>query len=118
MRLKRVDPVGIGDLGVSRPIDHVKGIDGGAGLGADARKGDGNAFAIQAGENVVKQAESISGLDLDQRVSRVRSVIDGNGKPHSIQNLAAGGLTVPQFGQTSKRWPHSRQNLALGGLRV
>ena len=32
-----------------------------------------------------------------------RSVIDGNGKPHSIQNLAAGGLTVPQFGQTSKR---------------
>ncbi len=70
--------MGIGDLGVSRPIDHVKGIDGSAGLGADARKGDGNAFAIQAGENVVKQAESISGLDLDQRLSRMCSVIDGN----------------------------------------
>src|SRR5438876_7620168 len=78
MRLKRVDAVGIGDLGVSRAIDHIKGIDGGAGLGADARKGDGNAFAIEAGKDVVKQAESISRFDLDQRVSRVRFVIDGN----------------------------------------
>jgi hypothetical protein len=38
--------------------------------------------------------------------------------PHSIQNFAAGGFTVPQFGHTIRRVPHSRQNFALIGFSV
>jgi hypothetical protein len=41
-----------------------------------------------------------------------------NGVPHSMQNFATGRLTVPQFGQTTRRFPHSRQNFAFGGFTV
>src|SRR5579885_1331324 len=38
--------------------------------------------------------------------------------PHSMQNFAIGKLTVPQFGQTTRRFPHSRQNFAFAGFMV
>jgi hypothetical protein len=38
--------------------------------------------------------------------------------PHSMQNLAPGGLIVPQLGQPPSRFPHSRQNLAASGFNV
>jgi hypothetical protein len=41
-----------------------------------------------------------------------------NAVPHSMQNFAFGKLTVPQFGQMTRRFPHSRQNFAFGGLIV
>ena len=37
MLLKRVDPLGFGDFGVSRAIDHVERIDGSAGLSCALR---------------------------------------------------------------------------------
>jgi len=48
----------------------------------------------------------------------VGSPFRANAVPHSIQNLAIGWLTVPQFGQMARRLPHSRQNFASGGLTV
>jgi len=42
--------------------------------------------------------------------------VESNDDPHSMQNLAMGKLTVPQFGQTTRRFPHSRQNFAFGGF--
>src|SRR6266849_6084452 len=49
---------------------------------------------------------------------RVISPFRANAVPHSIQNFARGTLTVPQFGQITRRLPHSRQNLAVGAFMV
>src|SRR5579884_617714 len=71
-----------------------------------------SAGAGRAGAEVVATAGTAAAL-----TASLLALV-ASGVPHSMQNFALGRLTVPQFGQTTRRFPHSRQNFAPTGFIV
>src|SRR6266568_3138731 len=78
MFLNRRDAVPVGNLSVRGTIRDIQRINSCAILRVDTRKRDRNPFAFEARQNIVKQAEPVRSLDLDQCVSGMCFVVYGN----------------------------------------
>src|SRR5262249_32940098 len=76
MLLNDPNPLRIGDLGMAGAVHHVQCVDRRACLGVNSRKRYQDIFAIEAAEDVVKEADTVRGLNLNKRVSRMRLVVD------------------------------------------
>src|SRR6266568_3442688 len=76
MLLNGPNPLRIGDLGMARAVHHVECVDRRASLCVNSRKRHQDIFAIEAAEDVVKQTDPVRGLKLNERVSRMRLVVD------------------------------------------
>ena len=76
MLLNDPDPLRIGDLGMAGAVHYVQCVDRRASLGVNPRKRHQNIFAVEAAEDIVKQTDAIRGLKLNERVSRMRLVVD------------------------------------------
>src|SRR5215510_8364667 len=77
MLLNDSDPLRIGDLRMAGVIHHVQCIDRRASLGVNSKKRHQDVFAIEAAQHIIKQTNPVGGLKLNQRVSRMRLVVDG-----------------------------------------
>src|SRR5262249_24942480 len=78
MLLDRPDPVRIGDLGMTGAVHHVQRVNRSAGLRVNTRERVKNVFAIETVQHVVKQSEPVWSLNLNERVSGMHLVIDGD----------------------------------------
>src|SRR6476620_7505443 len=76
MLLNDPNPLRIGNLGMARAVHHVQFVDRRASLGVNSRKRYYDIFAIQAAKDIVKQTDPVGGLKFDERVSRMRVVVD------------------------------------------
>ena len=76
MLLNDPNPLGIGDLGMAGAVHHVQCIDRRASLCINSRKRHQDIFAIEAAEDIIKQTDAVRGLKLNQRISRMRLVVD------------------------------------------
>src|SRR4030095_6871810 len=76
MMLDSSDAVRIGYRGAGRVVGDIKGIDGRAFLRADAGQNNVDAFLPEHSQQIVKKSNPVGRLDLDQRVNRVRFVVD------------------------------------------
>ena len=80
MFLNRRDAVPVGNLSVRGAIHDIERINSCAILRVDTRKRDRNPFGLEARQNIVKQAEPVRSLDLDQCVSGMCFVVHGNAR--------------------------------------
>src|SRR5438477_10283392 len=80
MLLDRPYPLQIGNLCVTESIHRIKRIDRRAGLGTNSKKRDQDILAIKAAEHIIKQSDTVRGLKFNQRVSRMRFVVDGDAR--------------------------------------
>src|SRR5436190_461005 len=55
---------------------HIEGVDRCAGLSVNSKKRDQNILAIKTAERIIKQSDTVRGLKFNQRVSRMRLVVD------------------------------------------
>src|SRR5215510_7646847 len=78
MLLDRADAMLIGGLGMRGAIHDIQGINGCTSLRVNARERDQKVFAVQACQDIVKQAQPVWGLDLNKRINRMRFGIDYN----------------------------------------
>src|SRR6266513_1955467 len=76
MLLNDPNPLRIGDLGMAGAVHHVECVDRRASLGINSRKRHQNIFAIEAAKYIVKQTDAVRCLKLNERVSRMRFVVD------------------------------------------
>ena len=76
MLLNDPNPLRISDLGMAGAVHHVECVDRRASLCVNSRKRHQDIFAIEAAEDIVKQTDAVRGLKLNQRVSRMRFVVD------------------------------------------
>ena len=74
--LNNPDTLRIGDLGMAGAVHHVQCVDRRACLGINSRKRHQDIFAIEAAQHIVKQTNTVRGLKLNERVSRMRFVVD------------------------------------------
>ena len=80
MLLDHPDPVRIGDFGVVGAVHHIQRINRRAGLRVNTRQRDQNIFAIKVAQHVVEHSEPVRSLNLNERVGRMRFVIDGDSR--------------------------------------
>src|SRR6266542_3191176 len=80
MLLDHPDPVRIAELGVIGAVHHIKRINRRAGLRVNTRQRDQNIFAIKTAQHVVEQSEPVRSLNLNERVSWMRFVVDGDAR--------------------------------------
>src|SRR5437762_7414978 len=76
MLLNDPNPLRIGDLGMAGAVHHIECVDRRASLGINSRKRHQNIFAIEAAQYIVKQTDAVRCLKLNERVSRMRFVVD------------------------------------------
>src|SRR5205814_3599007 len=76
MLLNDPNPLRIGDLGMAGAVHNVECVDRRASLGINSRKRHQNIFAIEAAKYIVKQTDAVGCLKLNERVSRMRFVVD------------------------------------------
>ena len=57
-------------------VHHVQCVDRRASLGVNSRKRHQNIFAIETAQHIIKQTDPVRGLKLNERVSRMRFVVD------------------------------------------
>src|SRR4030095_13063663 len=70
------DPLRVGDLRMAGAIHHVQCVDRRASLGVNSRKSHQNIFALETAQHIIKQTDPVRGLNLNERVSRMRFVVD------------------------------------------
>src|SRR6266480_4750739 len=94
MLLNDPNPLRIGDLGMAGAVHHIECVDRRASLGVNSRKRYQDIFAIKAAEDIVKQTNAIRGLKLNERVGRMRFVVDrdASGKFNSHRGATARAL--------------------------
>src|SRR4029079_9106830 len=80
MLLNDANPLRIGDLRVAGGVDHVQRVDGCARLRVNSIKRYYDIFAVEAAEDIVKQTDAVWRLKLNERVSRMRLVVDCNAR--------------------------------------
>src|ERR1700730_8986150 len=87
MPLQNSDAMRIGYFSAGGAVGNIKSVDSSAFLRVDAREDDVHAFATEAGEQIVKQTESIWCFNLYERIRRMRLVIDCDccGKFHFLR---------------------------------
>src|SRR5512132_622926 len=76
MLLNDPDPLRIGDLGMAGAVHHIERVDRRASLCVNSRKRHQNIFAIKTTQHIIKQTDPVRGLKLNERVSRMRLVVD------------------------------------------
>src|SRR5262245_33365593 len=78
MLLDRADATPISGLGMRGAIHDIQGVNGCTSLRVNSRERDQKVFAVQARQDIVKQAQPVWGLDLNKRINRMRIGIDDN----------------------------------------